>query len=32
MIYFGEAVCSKRRVIKVGDWLEMVKSFVGSGK
>ncbi len=23
MIYLGEAVCSKRRATKVGDWLEM---------
>lgn len=32
VIYFGEVVCSKCWVIKVGDWLEMVKLFVGSGK
>ncbi|TQS67511.1 U32 family peptidase, partial [Salmonella enterica subsp. enterica serovar Typhimurium] len=23
VIYLGEAVCSKRRATKVGDWLEM---------
>ncbi len=28
----GEAVCSKRRATKVGDWLEMAKSLAGSGK
>ncbi len=32
MIYLGEAVCSKRRATKVGDWLEMAKSLAGSGK
>lgn len=26
VIYLGEAVCSKRRATKVGDWLEMAKS------
>lgn len=25
VIYLGEAVCSKRRATKVGDWLEMAK-------
>lgn len=32
VIYLGEVVCSKCCVIKVGDWLEMVKFFVVSGK
>ena len=32
VIYLGEAVCSKRRATKVGDWLEMAKSLAGSGK
>lgn len=31
-IYLGEAVCSKRRATKTGDWLEMAKSLAGSGK
>ena len=31
-IYLGEAVCSKRRATKVGDWLDMAKSLAGSGK
>lgn len=31
-IYLGEAVCSKRRATKVGDWLEMAKALAGSGK
>ena len=31
MIYLGEAVCSKRRATKVGDWLDMAKA-AGSGK
>lgn len=26
VIYLGEAVCSKRRATKVGDWLDMAKS------
>ena len=26
VIYLGEAVCSKRRATKAGDWLEMAKS------
>lgn len=25
VIYLGEAVCSKRRATKVGDWLDMAK-------
>ena len=32
VIYLGEAVCSKRRATKVGDWLEMAKSLAGSGR
>ncbi|MGL4725786.1 MAG: U32 family peptidase [Scandinavium sp.] len=32
VIYLGEAVCSKRRATKVGDWLGMAKSLAGSGK
>ncbi|EAA7282876.1 U32 family peptidase [Salmonella enterica] len=32
VIYLGEAVCSKRRATKVGDWLEMAKSLAASGK
>ena len=32
VIYLGEAVCSKRRATKAGDWLEMAKSLAGSGK
>lgn len=31
VIYLGEAVCSKRRATKVGDWLDMAKA-AGSGK
>lgn len=31
-IYLGEAVCSKRRATKVGDWIEMAKALAGSGK
>lgn len=32
IIYLGEAVCSKRRATKIGDWLEMAKSLATSGK
>ncbi|CAI8778039.1 U32 family peptidase [Kosakonia quasisacchari] len=32
VIYLGEAVCSKRRATKVGDWLDMAKALAGSGK
>ncbi len=32
VIYLGEAVCSKRRATKVGDWLDMAKSLADSGK
>ena len=31
-IYLGEAVCSKRRATKVGDWIERAKALAGSGK
>lgn len=27
VIYLGEAVCSKRRATKVGDWLDMAKTW-----
>lgn len=32
VIYLGEAVCSKRRATKVGDWLDMAKMLAGEGK
>lgn len=32
VIYLGEAVCSKRRATKVGDWLEMAKTLANEGK
>ncbi|KDE35457.1 U32 family peptidase [Kosakonia radicincitans] len=32
VIYLGEAVCSKRRATKVGDWLDMAKALASSGK
>lgn len=32
VIYLGEAVCSKRRATKVGDWLDMAKELATSGK
>ncbi len=32
IIYLGEAVCSKRRATKVGDWLEMARSLAAAGK
>lgn len=32
IIYLGEAVCSKRRATKVGDWLDMAKMLAGQGK
>ncbi len=32
VIYLGEAVCSKRRATKVGDWLDMAKALSSSGK
>lgn len=30
VIYLGEAVCSKRRATKVGDWIDMAKSSPGA--
>lgn len=32
VVYLGEAVCSKRRATKVGDWLAMAKVLADSGK
>lgn len=32
VVYLGEAVCSKRRATKVGDWLDLAKSLASSGK
>lgn len=32
VVYLGEAVCSKRRATKVGDWLVMAKALADSGK
>lgn len=32
IIYLGEAVCSKRREIKVNDWLELARTVAQSGK
>ncbi|MDH2914690.1 U32 family peptidase [Kosakonia sp. HypNH10] len=32
VVYLGEAVCSKRRATKVGDWLAMAKALADSGK
>ncbi|MBG6244664.1 U32 family peptidase [Candidatus Symbiopectobacterium sp. 'North America'] len=32
IIYLGETVCSKRRAIKVGDWLDLAKQLAASGK
>lgn len=32
VIYLGEAVCSKRRETKAGDWLAMAKTLAASGK
>ena len=31
-IYLGEAVCSKRRATKVGDWIDMARMLASSGK
>ncbi|UAB70996.1 U32 family peptidase [Vibrio sp. SCSIO 43132] len=32
IVYLGESVCSKRRLVKMKDWLEMAKDLAGSGK
>lgn len=32
VVYLGEAVCSKRRATKIGDWLAMAKALADSGK
>ncbi|MEY8711742.1 U32 family peptidase [Mangrovibacter phragmitis] len=32
IIYLGEAVCSKRRATKQGDWMALAKMLAGSGK
>lgn len=32
IVYLGEAVCSKRRATKMGDWLEMAKAVAAGGK
>lgn len=32
IIYLGEAVCSKRRATKVGDWMEMAQALAAAGK
>ena len=32
IIYLGETVCSKRRELGTGDWLELARELAGSGK
>lgn len=32
IVYLGETVCSKRRAIKVADWLEMARQLAAAGK
>ena len=32
IIYLGENVCTKRREMKVGDWLALAKEVAASGK
>lgn len=32
VIYLGETVCSKRRELKTGEWIELAKSLEGKGK
>lgn len=32
VIYLGETVCSKRRALKTGDWLDLAKEVASSGK
>jgi len=32
IIYLGETVCSKRRELKIGEWLDIAKSLANTGK